>query len=100
MKKGSLNDPLMRNDRRIRVRTRGSCLEPLGTLTKRASRKAGPMNADPLRRGVVVVILVLAVGMSWARVSGAAPSGRLEIFSWWTAGGEAQRAVATVLRRR
>jgi glucose/mannose transport system substrate-binding protein len=60
------------------------------------------MHTDPRRRGVVVVILVLAVGMSWARVSGAAPSGRLEIFSWWTAGGEAQalKALFDVYHKR
>ena len=60
------------------------------------------MSADPLRRGAVVIILVLAVGMSGARASGAASPGRLEIFSWWTAGGEAQalKALFDVFHKR
>lgn len=37
MKKCSPNDTLMRNDRRIRVRTQGSRLEPLRTGTKHAA---------------------------------------------------------------
>jgi len=48
------------------------------------------MKGDSLRRGATVVILALATALAGVRASGAAPSGKLEIFSWWTAGGEAQ----------
>ncbi len=47
------------------------------------------MKSGALRRGVVTAVLGVAVGLSWVGASGAAPSGKLEIFSWWTAGGEA-----------
>jgi glucose/mannose transport system substrate-binding protein len=47
------------------------------------------MKRDGLLRNLVVAILVIAVGVGWTTASNGAPSGKLEIFSWWTAGGEA-----------
>jgi glucose/mannose transport system substrate-binding protein len=47
------------------------------------------MHGGVLRRGIIVLMLVVAVGVSWLGTSRAAPTGKLEIFSWWTAGGEA-----------
>lgn len=48
------------------------------------------MNGDVLRRSVTIIALVVAGALGGVSASGAAPSGKLEIFSWWTAGGEAQ----------
>jgi glucose/mannose transport system substrate-binding protein len=48
------------------------------------------MNGNALRRCLVALGLVGTVGLGWLSVSSAAPSGKLEIFSWWTAGGEAE----------
>ena len=48
------------------------------------------MTQDALRRCLVALVLVGMVGLGWLGVSSAAPSGKLEIFSWWTAGGEAE----------
>jgi glucose/mannose transport system substrate-binding protein len=47
------------------------------------------MRGNGLRRCLVVLVLVGTLGLGWLGVSSAAPSGALEIFSWWTAGGEA-----------
>ena len=47
------------------------------------------MHGGVLRRGIIVLMLVVAVGVSWLGTSRAASTGKLEIFSWWTAGGEA-----------
>ncbi|HKV43675.1 MAG TPA: ABC transporter substrate-binding protein [bacterium] len=47
------------------------------------------MQRDALRGNLLVAILVMAVLVGWPAASGAAGSGKLEIFSWWTAGGEA-----------
>ena len=51
------------------------------------------MHGGVLRRGIIVLMLVVAVGVSWLGTSRAAPTGKLEIFSWWTAGGEADDQV-------
>jgi len=48
------------------------------------------MTHNALRRCLVALVLVGMVGLGWLGVSSAAPSGKLEIFSWWTAGGEAE----------
>jgi glucose/mannose transport system substrate-binding protein len=60
------------------------------------------MSSDVLRRTVLATILALAVGVSAVGVSGAAPAPRLEIFSWWTAGGEADalKALLDVYHKR
>jgi glucose/mannose transport system substrate-binding protein len=47
------------------------------------------MRTVTLRRSIMAGILAMAVGFSALGVSSAAPAARLEIFSWWTAGGEA-----------
>jgi glucose/mannose transport system substrate-binding protein len=47
------------------------------------------MNGPILRRALAAGILAAALGVSWPGASNAALSGKLEIFSWWTAGGEA-----------
>jgi glucose/mannose transport system substrate-binding protein len=47
------------------------------------------MRTVTLRRTMTAAILAMAVGISALGVSGAAPAAKLEIFSWWTAGGEA-----------
>src|ERR1700730_13220142 len=52
-------------------------------------REGTCMHGGVLRRGIIVLMLVVAVGVSWLGTSRAAPTGKLEIFSWWTAGGEA-----------
>ena len=41
-------------------------------------------------RWLAVVCLLVVWAMIPAGWAGAAPSGKLEIFSWWTAGGEAE----------
>ncbi len=48
------------------------------------------MTRNALRRCLVVLAVVGIIGLGWLGVSSAAPSGKLEIFSWWTAGGEAE----------
>ncbi len=48
------------------------------------------MTHNALRRCLVALVLVGMVGLGWLGVSSAAPSSKLEIFSWWTAGGEAE----------
>ncbi len=48
------------------------------------------MRRNVLRRCLVALVVVGMVGLGWLGVSSAAPSGKLEIFSWWTAGGEAE----------
>jgi glucose/mannose transport system substrate-binding protein len=48
------------------------------------------MTRNALRRCTVALVLVGMLGLGWLGVSSAAPSGKLEIFSWWTAGGEAE----------
>ncbi len=59
------------------------------------------MKNGALRRGALILVLMVAVGLSWVGASGAAASGKLEIFSWWTAGGEADalKAVFDVYRK-
>ena len=47
------------------------------------------MKRTILRRALAAGILAAALGVSWPGASNAALSGKLEIFSWWTAGGEA-----------
>lgn len=47
------------------------------------------MHGGVLYRGVIVLLLTVTVGVSWLGTSRGAPAGKLEIFSWWTAGGEA-----------
>ena len=41
-------------------------------------------------RGLTVLSLLLVVALVPVSLSGAAMGGKLEIFSWWTAGGEAE----------
>lgn len=48
------------------------------------------MTRNVLRRSLVALVLFGMIGLGWLGVSSAAPSGKLEIFSWWTAGGEAE----------
>lgn len=48
------------------------------------------MTRNALRRPLAALVLAALVGYGWLGVSSAAPSGKLEIFSWWTAGGEAE----------
>ena len=48
------------------------------------------MKDDSRRRGVAIVILAVATALAGVPASDAASSGKLEIFSWGTAGGEAQ----------
>ncbi len=60
------------------------------------------MKSDVWRRGVIALMLSVAVSLSWLGASQAAPSGKLEIFSWWTAGGEANalKAIFDVYHKR
>ena len=60
------------------------------------------MHGAVLRRGIITLMLVVAVGVSWLGTSRAAPTGKLEIFSWWTAGGEADalKALFDVYHKR
>src|SRR2546425_2346023 len=55
-----------------------------------------------LWRNLLVGATAVAVGLGMLGASQAAPSGKLEIFSWWTAGGEAEalKAVFDVYRKR
>ncbi len=48
------------------------------------------MTRNALRRCLAALVVVGMIGLGWLGVSSAAPSGKLEIFSWWTAGGEAE----------
>jgi glucose/mannose transport system substrate-binding protein len=47
------------------------------------------MRRLPLSRCLVVIVVALAVTALGLPPASGAPSGKLEIFSWWTAGGEA-----------
>jgi glucose/mannose transport system substrate-binding protein len=60
------------------------------------------MKSDVRRRGVIALMLSVAVSLSWLGASQGAPSGKLEIFSWWTAGGEANalKAIFDVYQKR
>src|SRR6516165_346637 len=59
------------------------------------------MRTVTLRR-TMTGILAMAVGISALGVSSAAPAAKLEIFSWWTAGGEADalKALLDVYHKR
>ena len=47
------------------------------------------MTGDVLRRNLIVAVVLMTVGLSGMTASSAALSGKVDIFSWWTAGGEA-----------